>query len=64
MSDIDLELYLDTYEGIDFDGFITATNKPGVKPNSFRRYRILVSIPDPNEPDETVGSMVEEIQDE
>lgn len=45
--------YFDVYPGIQ-EKYIFATRTPAKKMKNQKRYKVVVNIPDPNEPDEEI----------
>ena len=52
-----VELYMDVMPGQ--KEFYASSATCNYKPTGFKRYKIIVEIPDPNEPDHVIPSMVE-----
>lgn len=45
--------YFDIYPGLAIQ-YIFATQTPGAKGKNVKRYKVVLNIPDPNEPDEEI----------
>lgn len=47
---MEINLYMDIWPGIE-QGYLSATNQPGTKPENVTRYKLTFDIPDPQDPD-------------
>lgn len=56
-----IALYIDLYPGM-APNLICAYASPGTKTKGFKRIKINVTLPDPNEPDDEVEGLVETVE--